>query len=116
MTKINVKEFIYDNYTEYLGDESFLAPISKKTQIIWDKCKELLKQEQENGGVLDIDTSTFSGINNFAPGYIDKENEVIVGLQTDSPLKRILNPYGGIRMMKKSLEAYGYELPEEMED
>ena len=110
--KIDVKQFIYDNYTEYLGDESFLTPISEKTKKVWDKCKELLKKEQENGGVLDIELNTFSGINNFAPGYIDKENEVIVGLQTDAPLKRILNPYGGIRMMNKCLEAYGYELPE----
>ena len=110
--KIDVKQFIYDNYTEYLGDESFLAPISEKTEKVWNRCKELLKKENENGGVLDIELNTFSGINNFAPGYIDKDNEVIVGLQTDAPLKRILNPYGGIRMMNKCLEAYGYELPE----
>ena len=109
---IDVKQFIYDNYTEYLGDETFLAPISKKTEKVWNKCKELLKQEKENSGVLDIELNTFSGINNFAPGYIDKDNEVLVGLQTDAPLKRILNPYGGIRMMNKCLEAYGYELPE----
>ena len=111
---INVKQFIYDNYTEYLGDESFLAPISNKTKKVWEKCEELLKQEKEKGGVLDIDLDNFSGINSFAPGYIDKENEVIVGLQTDAPLKRILNPYGGIRMMNKCLEAYGYELSEDM--
>ena len=111
---IDVKQFIYDNYTEYLGDDSFLAPISDKTKIVWDKCKDLLKQERKNGGVLDIDLEHFSGINNFAPGYINKDNEVIVGLQTDAPLKRILNPYGGIRMMNKCLEAYGYELPEDM--
>jgi formate C-acetyltransferase len=78
--EINVKQFIYDNYTEYLGNEDFLSPISIKTQNIWNRCKKLLKQEQENGGVLDIESSTFSGINNFAPGYIDKDNEVIVGL------------------------------------
>ena len=112
--EINVKQFIYDNYTEYLGDDSFLAPISNKTKKVWEKCKELLKQEKEKGGVLDIDLDNFAGINNFAPGYIDKENEVIVGLQTDAPLKRILNPYGGIRMMNKCLETHGYELPEDM--
>ena len=114
--EINVKQFIYDNYTEYLGNDSFLAPISEKTKKVWNKCQELLKQEKENGGVLDIDTSTLSGINNFNPGYIDKNNEVIVGLQTDAPLKRILNPYGGIRMMEKCLAAYNYELPKETKD
>ena len=114
--KINVKQFIYDNYTEYLGDDSFLAPISEKTKKVWNKCQALLKQEKENGGVLDIDISTLSGINNFNPGYIDKNNEVIVGLQTDAPLKRILNPYGGIRMMEKCLAAYNYELPKETKE
>jgi formate C-acetyltransferase len=97
---IDVRTFIQENYTEYLGDSSFLHPISMKTSKLWKKCKELLKQEQENGGVLDIETSTFSGITNFEPGYIDKYNEVIVGLQTDAPLKRIINPYGGMRMVE----------------
>ena len=114
--EINVKQFIYDNYTEYLGDDSFLSPISEKTQKVWNRCKELLKQEKENDGVLDIELNTLSGVNNFAPGYIDKKNEVIVGLQTDAPLKRILNPYGGIRMMEKCLSAYDYELPKETKD
>ena len=113
--EINVKQFIYDNYTEYLGNEDFLSPISIKTQKLWNRCQELIKQEKENGGVLDIETSTFSGINNFKPGYIDKENEVIYGLQTDAPLKRILNPYGGIRMMKKSMEAYNFKITEDLE-
>lgn len=75
-----VRDFIQKNYTEYLGDENFLSPISPRTQILLDKCKKLLKKEQENNGVLDIDTTTFAGINNFKPGYIDKDNEVIVGL------------------------------------
>jgi formate C-acetyltransferase len=74
-----VREFIQQNYTEYLGDESFLSPISPRTQILWDKCKELLQHERENG-VLDIETETFAGITNFGPGYIDQKNEVIVGL------------------------------------
>ena len=113
--EINVKQFIYDNYTEYLGNEDFLSPISIKTQKLWNRCQELIKQEKENGGVLDIETSTFSGINNFKPGYIDKENEVIYGLQTDAPLKRILNPYGGIKMMKKSMEAYNFKVTEKLE-
>lgn len=103
---IDVRTFIQENYTEYLGDSSFLHPISMRTSKLWKKCKELLKQEQENGGVLDIETSTFSGITNFEPGYIDKYNEVIVGLQTDAPLKRIINPYGGMRMVEQSLKAY----------
>jgi formate C-acetyltransferase len=77
---MNVRDFIQENYTEYLGDGSFLSPITPRTEILLNKCKELLKQEQEHNGVLDIDTSTFAGINNFAPGYIDKKNELIVGL------------------------------------
>lgn len=109
-----VRDTIQQHYTEYLGDASFLCPISPRTQILLDKVKELLKQERENNGVLDIDTTTFAGITNFGPGYIDKENEVIVGLQTDAPLKRIINPYGGMRMVENSLKAYDYEIDEEM--
>ena len=108
-----VREFIQQNYTEYLGDESFLSPISPRTQILWDKCKELLQHERENG-VLDIETEVFAGITNFGPGYIDQKNEVIVGLQTDAPLKRIINPYGGMRMVENSLQAYGYGIDEDM--
>lgn len=106
---IDVQSFILSNYTEYKGDDSFLVGPSKKTTKIWDKCVDLLQEELKNG-VLDIETSTLSGINNFKPGYIDKDNEVIVGLQTDAPLKRIINPYGGMRMVESSLKAYGYEL------
>ena len=111
---IDVRSFIQENYTEYTGDASFLAPISKKTQKLWDKCKELLKEEQENGGVLDVETSTFSGITNFKPGYIDQKNEVIVGLQTDAPLKRIMNPYGGMRMVEQSLKSYEKTINEDL--
>jgi formate C-acetyltransferase len=78
--KIDVRQFIQDNYTEYLGDNSFLQPATERTKQLWQRCKELLNEEQRNGGVLDIETSTFSGITNFNPGYIDKENELIVGL------------------------------------
>jgi len=113
--EIDVEDFILNNYTEYLGDDAFLETISPKTQIVWQKCKELLKKEQENGGVLDVDVTRVSGINSFEPGYIDKDNEVIVGLQTDEPLKRIVNPYGGIRMVYKSLEAYNYKLDENID-
>ena len=113
--EVNVFDFIKENYTEYTGDDSFLVQSSEKTNIIWNKCQELLKEELEKG-VLDIDTKTVSGINNFNPGYIDKENEVIVGLQTDAPLKRIVNPFGGMRMVKSSLDAYGYTLDESISE
>ena len=111
--KIYVDNFIKLNHTPYLGDESFLEGISEKTQKVWNKCSSLLKKELERG-VLDIDTSHTSGINNYDAGYIDKENEVIVGLQTDEPLKRIVNPYGGMRMVNNSLDAYGYKLDEDI--
>ena len=108
---IDVENFIEENYTEYLGDDSFLEGISDKTSKLWDKCEKLLKEELEKG-VLDIDTEHVSGINNYEPGYIDKNNEVIFGLQTSAPLKRIVNPYGGIRMVHSALESYGYKLNE----
>ena len=109
--EINVEDFILNNYKEYLGDESFLEGITDKTRKVLDKVTKLTKEELKKG-VLDIETKIISGIDNFAPGYIDKDNEVIVGLQTDKPLKRIVNLYGGIRMAHKSLEAYGYTLDE----
>ena len=112
--EINVSDFILNNYKEYLGDESFLVGISERTKKVWDKCQELIKEELKKG-ILDVETNILSGINNFKPGYIDKENEVIVGLQTDAPLKRIVNPYGGIRMVYKALDAYGYKLNPEIE-
>lgn len=112
--EINVSDFILSNYKEYQGDESFLVGISEKTKKVWNRCQELITEEI-NKGVLDIETNILSGINNFKPGYIDKENEVIFGLQTDAPLKRIVNPYGGIRMVYKSLDAYGYTLNPEVE-
>lgn len=107
--EINVSDFIKRNYHSYEGDESFLTKPTDKTKKVWDKCSKLLKEELQKK-VLDIDTNHMSGINAFKPGYIDKENEVIVGLQTDAPLKRIVNPYGGIRMVYQELEAYGYKL------
>ena len=112
--EINVRDFIQQNYTEYLGDESFLQTYTDKTFKLWQKCQELLKQERKAGGVLDIDTEHFSGICSFGPGYIDRENEVIVGLQTDAPLKRMMNPYGGLRMVEQSLSAYGYEIEDNL--
>ena len=111
--EINVRNFIQKNYTLYEGDDSFLANVSQKTKKVWNKCEELLAEELKKGGVLDVETDIISGITNFAPGYIDKENEVIVRLQTDAPLKRIVNLYGGKRMAHQSLEQYGYKLNEE---
>ena len=113
--EINVRNFIQKNYTLYEGDDSFLADVSQKTKKVWNKCEELLAEELKKGGVLDVETDIISGITNFAPGYIDKENEVIVGLQTDAPLKRIVNLCGGKRMAHQSLEQYGYKLNEEID-
>ena len=106
---IDVSDFIINNYTEYKGDESFLVRSTDKTNKVWDRCKDLIAEEMKKG-VLDVDTVNMSGIDSFNPGYIDKDNEVIVGLQTDAPLKRMINPYGGIRMVYNELDAYGYKL------
>ena len=113
--EINVRQFIQDNYTPYLGDDSFLASSTKRTDKLMEKFNELLRREAENGGVLDIDTVTVSSLNNYAPGYLDKENELIVGLQTDAPLRRGVNPFGGIRMVRSACEAYGYKLSDDVE-
>ena len=110
--EINVRNFIQKNYTLYEGDESFLEDPTEKTKKVWNRCEELILEELKKGGVLDVETNIISGVTNFAPGYIDKENEVIVGLQTDAPLKRMVNLYGGKRMAKSSLEQYGYKLNE----
>ena len=112
--EIDVRDFIQKNYTYYEGDSTFLKGSSPKTNSIWNKCDELLKKEQELG-VLSIDVTRMSGINSYDAGYIDKDNEVIVGLQTDAPLKRIVNPFGGIRMVYSSLDAYGYQLDESVD-
>lgn len=112
--EINVADFIANNYKEYRGDKSFLKGVSSKTEKVWKKCQSLLKKEAISG-VLDVETDIIAGIDNFEPGYIDRKNEVIVGLQTDEPLKRIVNPYGGMRMVKKSLESYGYVLNKDIE-
>ncbi|HQD29433.1 formate C-acetyltransferase [Acetivibrio saccincola] len=113
---IDVRDFIVKNYTPYEGDESFLASPSIKTEKLWDKCKELLKEEHSKGGVLNVDTHTVSGITSHPPGYIDEENELIKGLQTDSPLKRAVIPFGGIRMAKQACERYGYKLSPEIDE
>ena len=105
--EIDVRNFIMDNYTPYEGDESFLKGVSESTGKLWHKVTELLKKERENGGVLDVDIRTISTITSHKPGYIDREHEVIVGLQTDEPLKRAIMPFGGMRMVIKGAEAYG---------
>lgn len=113
-THVDVHDFIKRNITPYDGDESFLVGVSSKTKKVLEKVENLLKEELEKK-VLDIDTIHVSGINNFEPGYIDKENEVIFGLQTDKPLKRIMNPFGGMRMLKNSLATYGYKMDPNIE-
>ena len=111
---VNVRNFIQKNYTPYTGDESFLSGVSPRTAKVWEKASVLITEEIKKG-IIDVDTHTVSGIDNFAPGYIDRENEVIVGLQTDAPLKRIVNPFGGMRMVKSALTEYGYQLDPEIE-
>ena len=113
-THVDVHDFIKRNITPYDGDESFLVGVTSKTKKVLEKVEDLLKEELEKK-VLDIDTIHVSGINNFEPGYIDKENEVIFGLQTDKPLKRIMNPFGGMRMLKNSLATYGYKMDSNIE-
>ena len=107
--EIDVRGFIQANYTPYEGDSSFLAGATENTTKLWDEVLELFKKERENGGTLDVDTKTVSAIDAYAPGYIDKDLETIVGLQTDAPLKRAIMPEGGIRMVETSCKAYGFE-------
>jgi len=109
-SEINVRDFIQKNYTPYYGDSSFLAEPTSATTKLWEECCELFKKERENGGVLDLDTSVVSSIISHRAGYIDKNLETIVGLQTDAPLKRSLQPYGGIRMAETSCSSYGYNV------
>ena len=107
--EINVRDFIQNNYTPYTGDDSFLKPSSEKTRKVWNKLTEMFKVEREKG-VYDTETKLPQSITTYGPGYIAKDNEVVVGLQTDAPLKRGIFPKGGIRMVENSLEAYGYHL------
>lgn len=109
METIDVNNFIAKNYKIYEGDDSFLQTPTKKTNSVWTTCKKLLKKELKKH-VLSVDTKHMSGINSFDKGYICKEDNIIVGLQTDAPLKRIVNPYGGIRMVYQELDSYGYKL------
>ncbi len=114
--EINLRDFIQQNYHPYTGDESFLSGPTPRTKELMHKLENLMKLEQEFGGVLDIDTNTVSSLLNYKPGYLDKEKEIIVGLQTDRPLKRGVNPFGGLRMTREACKAYGYELSRKVED
>ncbi len=114
--EIDVRDFIQKNYTPYSGDESFLKGPTPRTQKLNLKYEQLHTLEQEWGGVLDIDTNTVSSLLNYKPGYLDKENELIVGLQTNRPLKRSVNPFGGIRMAEQACKAYGYEMSDRIRE
>ncbi|CEQ17809.1 formate C-acetyltransferase [Paraclostridium sordellii] len=114
--EIDVRSFIQLNYTPYEGDASFLVKATENTNSLIDEMMELFKKERDNGGTLDVDTKTVSAIDAYKPGYLDKEKEVVVGFQTDEPLKRAIMPYGGIRMVESSCKAYGFELDNEVKD
>ncbi|MDP4084921.1 MAG: formate C-acetyltransferase [Bacillota bacterium] len=113
--EVNVRDFILKNYIEYTGDHSFLKPATDATNALWDQVMDLTKQERENGGVLEMDTETVSTITSHGPGYLNEELEKVVGIQTDKPFNRSLQPFGGIRMAKQACEAYGYKLNPEIE-
>ena len=113
-TSINVRDFVVKNIISYYGDDQFLTGISKKTQKLWDACKKETEIERKNGGVHSVDTETISGVANFEAGYIDKENEVIVGLQTDALLKRAMKPFGGYKVVQKALEEQGLKPSEDI--
>lgn len=108
--EVDVREFIQLNYTPYEGDDKFLAGVTDNTKKLWNEVTALFKKERDNNGTLDVDTDTISAIDAYEPGYIHQEFEKIVGLQTDAPLKRAVMPYGGIRMVESSCEAFGYTL------
>ncbi len=116
VNEIDVRNFIVLNYTPYNGDESFLKAATQKTKLLLSEVKVLMEKERQNGGILSIDTKTISNIDAYEPGYINKDNESIVGLQTSRPLERAIMPYGGIRMVRSSLKAYGRELSPEIEE
>ncbi|MBP3292416.1 MAG: formate C-acetyltransferase [Clostridia bacterium] len=114
--EINVRDSIQQNYKEYTGDAAFLAEATPRTKALMKKLEALFTIERQFGGVLDIDTTTVSSLTSYSPGYLDKENELIVGLQTNRPLKRGVNPFGGIRMARQACEAYGYKLSAKIEE
>ena len=113
--KIDIRNFIRKNYTPYTGDEKFLCGPTPRTSALMEKLNSLLAEETKRGGVYDVDTGRASSLTNYEPGYLDRENELIVGLQTSAPLTRGVNPFGGIKMTRKACEAYGYKLSEQVE-
>ncbi len=115
-TEINVRDFIQKNYTPYTGNSSFLAEAAESTKSLWERCLFLLEKEREEGGVLDMDTEIISTVTSHRAGYINKELETIVGLQTDKPLKRSMQPFGGIRMAETACKSYGYEVNPEVSE
>ena len=114
--EINVRDFIQKNYKEYHGDAAFLAGATPRTSALMKRLETLFALERQYGGVLEIDTDTVSSLTSYSPGYIDKDNELIVGMQTNRPLKRGVNPFGGIRMARQACEAYGYKLGRKIEE
>ena len=113
---VNVREFIQKNYTPYISDESFLVEPTERTVKLRAALEEKLKEEREKGGVISIDTHNVSSLLNYPAAYLDQENELIVGLQTDAPLRRGVNPFGGIRMARSACASYGYELSDKIEN
>lgn len=116
MSQVDVRDFIQKNYTPYEGDSDFLAGPTERTKMVWNTVLKLLEEERRKGGCLDFDAETISTITSHAPGYINKENEIIFGLQTDKPLKRAMMPYGGIRMVVNAAEAYGFKIDDKTVD
>ncbi|MFZ5924381.1 MAG: pyruvate formate lyase family protein, partial [Bacillota bacterium] len=108
--RLDVRDFILSNYEPYEGDGSFLCGPTERTRTLWEKCTELLAEERRRGGVYAIDAKTIAGITSHPPGYVDRDLEIIVGLQTDEPLKRAINPWGGIRMVEMACNEYGAKL------
>ena len=114
--EVNVRDFIQNNYTPYEGGDEFLAPPTKATLELWEEILKLSDAERKAGGVLDADTKTVSTLTSHPAGYIDKKLEKIVGLQTDKPFKRALQPFGGIKMAEQALSMYGYEIDPEVKN
>ena len=108
--EVDVRDFIQQNYTPYVGGADFLEGPTEATNSLWAQVMDLTKQERDAGGVLDMDTKIVSTITSHGPGYLNKDKEKVVGVQTDEPFKRSLQPFGGIRMSEQSAEAYGYEI------
>lgn len=114
--EVDVRDFIQNNYKPYNGDESFLEGPTESTNTLWEKLQKLQKEERAKGGVLDMETEVVSSLTAYGPGYLDKDLEKVVGLQTDKPLKRAFMPYGGIRMSKEACETYGYKPSEKLHE